>query len=98
MRDETAEVLKALGQSARLRVLELVAASEKLSPKDASAQLDMTFGNLSHHFQVLARTGRIELVETHQVRGTVAHVYAVTATGRAGLAAARTLDCDLHGA
>ena len=96
MRDDTAEVLKAIAQPDRLRLLEAFASHEQLSPTQAQPIVDMPLGNISYHVRLLAKAGLLAEAGTEPRRGAVEHFYRVTPTGRAGLAAARKLDHDLR--
>ena len=69
---------KALSNPLRAQALHLI--SEGVgSPKAIAERLDLDVRGVAYHVRVLAELGCIELAETHQRRGSLEHVYRVTA-------------------
>lgn len=63
----------------KLRIIELYAAGDNLTPVDVQKQLDEpTLGTVSYHVRALVTAGLIELVRTEQRRGALAHFYRAT--------------------
>lgn len=96
MREDTVEVLKALGQVDRLRVLEAFAVRKPLSPVQVQPHVGIPLGNVSYHVRLLADAGLLEPAGTRPRRGALEHFYKVTPKGHAGLSAARKLNRDLN--
>jgi len=69
---------KALSSPVRARALHLIAEGVN-SPKAIAESLGKDVRGIAYHVRVLHELGCIELVETHQRRGAVEHVYRVTA-------------------
>jgi DNA-binding CsgD family transcriptional regulator len=67
---------KALTHALRERALNLIARGIA-SPKAIAAELDLDVRSVAYHVRVLRELGCIELVDTHQHRGAVEHVYRV---------------------
>ncbi|MGE5281511.1 MAG: helix-turn-helix domain-containing protein [Chloroflexota bacterium] len=57
-----------------LEVLELDG-GRCLSPSDLAHELQMPLSNVSYHVAVLRRSGLLELVDEHPVRGATEHFY-----------------------
>lgn len=68
---------KALSNSLRVQALDLIAEGIA-SPKLIAETLGLDVRNVAYHVRVLKQLGCVELVETHQRRGAVEHVYRVT--------------------
>ena len=68
---------KALSSSLRARALALIAKGVA-SPKAIAAELGLDVRQVAYHVRVLRELDCIELVETHQRRGAVEHIYRVT--------------------
>jgi DNA-binding transcriptional ArsR family regulator len=68
---------KALSNPLRARALHLIADGVD-SPKAIAEALEEDVRGVAYHVRVLDQLGCIELVETHQRRGAVEHVYRVT--------------------
>jgi DNA-binding transcriptional ArsR family regulator len=71
---------KALSNPLRARALSLIAEGVS-SPKAIGEALGKDVRGIAYHVRVLRELGCIELVETHQRRGAVEHVYRVTERG-----------------
>jgi len=69
---------KALSNPLRAEALHLIAEGVD-SPKAIAATLGKDVRGVAYHVRILRELGCIELVETHQRRGAVEHVYRVTA-------------------
>lgn len=68
----------------RLEILRVMEESGPTSPSDiAEDQRDL--GRVAYHFRILLKAGLIRQVELVPVRGSVRHIYGLTATGRAAL-------------
>lgn len=67
---------KALSNSLRAQALTLIAAGFA-SPKAIAQELDLDVRGVAYHVRVLRELGCIELVETHQRRGAIEHIYRV---------------------
>jgi DNA-binding transcriptional ArsR family regulator len=67
---------KALSNSLRAQALKLISEGFA-SPKAIAEELDLDVRSVAYHVRVLRELGCIELVETHQRRGAVEHVYQV---------------------
>jgi DNA-binding transcriptional ArsR family regulator len=67
---------KALSNSLRAQALKLIAGGTT-SPKAIAEALDLDVRSVAYHVRVLRELGCIELVETHQRRGAVEHIYRV---------------------
>lgn len=67
---------KALSNSLRAQALSLIAEGVA-SPKAIAAKLGLDVRSVAYHVRVLRELGCVELVETHQRRGAVEHVYRV---------------------
>jgi DNA-binding transcriptional ArsR family regulator len=48
-----------------------------LSPKDLSLELQAPLSTVNYHVTELRRSGLVEVVEEHQVRGAIEHFYRV---------------------
>jgi DNA-binding transcriptional ArsR family regulator len=68
---------KALSNSLRVQALNLIAEGVA-SPKLIADSLGLDVRNVAYHVRVLKQLGCVELVETHQRRGAVEHVYRLT--------------------
>jgi predicted ArsR family transcriptional regulator len=68
---------KALSNSVRARALTLISDGAG-SPKAIAEALGLDVRSVAYHVRVLRELGCIELVETHQRRGAVEHVYQLT--------------------
>jgi DNA-binding transcriptional ArsR family regulator len=66
--------VKALSHPLRVRILALLQ-ERTASPRELAEWLDATLGTVSYHVRTLHDFGLIELVETTQVRGAIAHHY-----------------------
>jgi DNA-binding transcriptional ArsR family regulator len=69
---------KALSNPLRAEALHLIAGGVD-SPKAIGEALGKDVRGVAYHVRILHELGCIELVETHQRRGAVEHVYRVTA-------------------
>lgn len=67
---------KALSNSLRAEALALIA-DGVASPKAIADELDLDVRGVAYHVRVLRELGCIELIETHQRRGAVEHIYRV---------------------
>lgn len=54
-----------------------------ISPSFVAHRSSWPIGTVAYHFRVLRDRGYIECVEERQVRGSIAHYYALTPKGRA---------------
>lgn len=63
----------------RVSILEVLALDEEriLSPKDLSLELQAPLSTVNYHVTELRRSGLVEVVEEHQVRGAIEHFYRV---------------------
>jgi DNA-binding transcriptional ArsR family regulator len=68
---------KALSNPLRARALHLIAEGID-SPKAIGEALGKDVRGVAYHVRILHELGCIELVDTHQRRGAVEHVYRVT--------------------
>jgi DNA-binding transcriptional ArsR family regulator len=66
--------VKALSHPLRVRILALLQ-ERTASPRELAAWLHASLGTVSYHVRTLHDFGLIELVDTTQVRGAVAHHY-----------------------
>jgi DNA-binding transcriptional ArsR family regulator len=66
--------VKALSHPLRVRILALLQ-ERTASPRELAEWLDATLGTVSYHVRTLHEFGLIELVNTTQVRGAIAHHY-----------------------
>jgi DNA-binding transcriptional ArsR family regulator len=73
--------VKALSHPLRVRILALLE-ERTASPRELDDWLDATLGTVSYHVRALHRTGLLELVDTTQVRGAVAHHYRARSPNR----------------
>ncbi len=69
---------KALSNSLRARALTLIGEGIA-SPKAIAEALGQDVRSVAYHVRVLRELGCVELVETHQRRGAIEHVYRLTA-------------------
>jgi DNA-binding transcriptional ArsR family regulator len=69
--------VKALSHPLRVRILALLQ-ERTASPRELAEWLDATLGTVSYHVRTLHDFGLIELVNTTQVRGAIAHHYKAT--------------------
>lgn len=67
---------KALSSPLRARALALIAEGVA-SPKAIADELGLDVRGVAYHVRVLRKLGCIELVETHQRRGAIEHIYRV---------------------
>jgi DNA-binding transcriptional ArsR family regulator len=70
--------VKALRHPLRVRILALLQ-QRTASPRELAEWLGATLGTVSYHVRTLHGFGLIELVNTTQVRGAIAHHYCATA-------------------
>lgn len=90
-RDEVkAERLKLLTHPTRIEVLRLLA-DGNAAPVDLAKEKDISIAAAAYHFQQLAGAKAIRLVKVEPARGTMRHVYGITAAGREILAMAERL-------
>lgn len=63
----------------RVSILEVLGLDEgrTLSPKDLSLELQAPLSTVNYHVTELRRSGLVEVVEEHQVRGAIEHFYRV---------------------
>lgn len=63
----------------RVSILEVLGidGSRTLSPKDLSLELRAPLSTVNYHVTELRRSGLVEVVEEHQVRGAIEHFYRV---------------------
>jgi len=73
--------VKALSHPLRVRILALLQ-ERTASPRELAQWLDATLGTVSYHVRALHDFGLIELVNTTQVRGAIAHHYRATVRPR----------------
>jgi DNA-binding transcriptional ArsR family regulator len=66
--------VKALSHPLRVRILALLQ-ERTASPRELAEWLGATLGTVSYHVRTLHEFGLIELVDTTQVRGAIAHHY-----------------------
>ena len=66
--------VKALSHPLRVRILALLQ-ERTASPRELAEWLNATLGTVSYHVRTLHHSDLIELVDTTQVRGAVAHYY-----------------------
>jgi predicted transcriptional regulator len=61
----------------RVSILEVLGidGSRVLSPKDLSLELRSPLSTVNYHVTELRRSGLVEVVEEHQVRGAIEHFY-----------------------
>lgn len=70
------DLFGALSHPMRRRILrEMLDTREELSPRELAAKLSEPLSALSYHVRVLAECKAIELVRTHQIRGSTQHFY-----------------------
>ncbi len=69
---------KALSNPLRAEALHLIAAGVD-SPRAIGETLGKDVRGVAYHVRILHQLGCVELVETHQRRGAVEHIYRVTA-------------------
>ena len=83
-----AEVFRALGSPARLRILESLA-EQGGSPVDYTRRYpeSESLGRASHHFRALRQAGLIEVSSIEQRRGALKNNYELTASGKRWLQA-----------
>ena len=74
--------VKALSHPLRVRILAMLH-ERTASPRELAEWVDATLGTVSYHVRTLHDCGLIELVETTQVRGAIAHHYKAKARPRA---------------
>jgi DNA-binding transcriptional ArsR family regulator len=75
-RDQDQALLNALRHPLRRSLLRrYVESSERLSPKQLARLEGKPLSNISYHVRVLLECGAIEIANTRQVRGAVAHFY-----------------------
>jgi len=67
---------KAMSSPLRARALALIAEGVA-SPKAIADELGLDVRGVAYHVRVLRKLGCIELVETHQRRGAIEHIYRV---------------------
>lgn len=67
----------------RVSILEVLGidGGRVLSPKDLSLELQAPLSTVNYHVTELRRSGLVEIVEEHQVRGAIEHFYRVVETG-----------------
>ena len=73
--------VKALSHPLRVRILALLQ-ERTASPRELAEWLGATLGTVSYHVRALHDFGLIELVDTTQVRGAIAHHYRALARPR----------------
>jgi DNA-binding transcriptional ArsR family regulator len=63
----------------RVSILEVLGldGGRTLSPKDLSVELRAPLSTVNYHVTELRRSGLVEVVEEHQVRGAIEHFYRV---------------------
>ena len=61
----------------RVSILEVLGidGGRVLSPKDLSLELQAPLSTVNYHVTELRRSGLVEVVEEHQVRGAIEHFY-----------------------
>jgi predicted transcriptional regulator len=61
----------------RVSILEVLGidSGRTLSPKDLSLELQAPLSTVNYHVTELRRSGLVEVVEEHQVRGAIEHFY-----------------------
>lgn len=84
------ERLKLLTHDTRIDILRRLADGDA-SPAEVAGEREITIAASSYHFHRLLRARAIRLVKTVPARGTVRHIYAITALGRDILAMAEHL-------
>lgn len=72
------ELLAALGNPLRRRILRRMRDEEMISPRQLSAEFGLPLTNVAYHVRVLAKCGAVTLVKVKPVRGAVAHFYRST--------------------
>ena len=67
----------------RVSILEVLGidSGRVLSPKDLSLELRSPLSTVNYHVTELRRSGLVEVVEEHQVRGAIEHFYRTVDTG-----------------
>ena len=73
------KVIKAYSHPLRVQILEALE-TRRASPSDLAAELGVSVGTASYHFQQLVELGQLRLVDRVERRGAIEHFY--TATGR----------------
>jgi DNA-binding transcriptional ArsR family regulator len=70
----------------RVSILEVLGidSGRVLSPKDLSLELRSPLSTVNYHVTELRRSGLVEVVEEHQVRGAIEHFYRVVDTSKEG--------------
>lgn len=81
----TLAVFKCLGHPLRVRILGELRGRAVAGPSDLAAELDEELGNIAYHISILRSAGCVELAETQQKRGAIAHFYKLTSLGKLGL-------------
>jgi DNA-binding transcriptional ArsR family regulator len=66
----------------RVSILEVLGidSGRVLSPKDLSLELQSPLSTVNYHVTELRRSGLVEVVEEHQVRGAIEHFYRIVDT------------------
>jgi DNA-binding transcriptional ArsR family regulator len=75
-----AQICRALANSTRVTIVAAVARGET-SPSQLARAHNCTVAAMSHHFRTLERERILCLAATRPVRGTVEHLYTLTAEG-----------------
>jgi hypothetical protein len=70
----------------RVSILEVLGIDDGrvLSPKDLSLELRSPLSTVNYHITELRRSGLVEVVEEHQVRGAIEHFYRIVDTSKKG--------------
>ena len=71
------QLIRALGNPLRLRILDLVASHRETSPVRVARELEQPLATVSHHMRLLRDLGFVELTRTAPRRGAVEHFYRV---------------------
>lgn len=80
-RDVPAPLLHALNHSIRRRILRLLGdrgEEGRLSPVEASDELEISLTTVAYHFRVLVATKAVVEVGRRQVRGTIQHFFQIS--------------------
>lgn len=72
------DLLAALGNPLRRRILRRMRDEEMISPRQLANDFGLPVSYVSYHVRVLARCGAVKLVKKEPVRGAVKHFYRST--------------------
>ncbi len=69
------DLLAALGNPLRRRILRRMRDEDAISPLELAREFDLPVSNMAYHVRVLAGCGAITLVRVKPVRGAIKHFY-----------------------